>query len=98
MPYYLFKISARDKLDLVKNLELLEVFDAFKAAKNEAKKVRKITGVSDPLNIIIASGTQASTGMGRKSSNSGKIYSLNFCDQPKNRPRGTPKAVARQNA
>jgi len=40
MPYYLFKMSARDKLDLVKNLELLEVFDAFKAAKNEAKELR----------------------------------------------------------
>ena len=40
MPYYLFKISARDKLDLVKNLELLQAFDAFKAAKNEAKKRR----------------------------------------------------------
>ena len=40
MPYYLFKISARDKLDLVKNLELLQVFDAFKTAKDEAKKRR----------------------------------------------------------
>jgi hypothetical protein len=40
MSYYLFKISASDKLDLVKNLELLQVFDAFKAAKNEAKKRR----------------------------------------------------------
>ena len=40
MPYYLFKISARDELDLVKNLELLQVFDAFKAARNEAKKRR----------------------------------------------------------
>ncbi len=40
MSYYLFKMSARDKLDLVKNLELLEVFDEFKAAKNEAKKLR----------------------------------------------------------
>ena len=40
MSYYLFKMSARDKLDLVKNLELLEVFDAFKAAKKEAKKLR----------------------------------------------------------
>ena len=40
MSYYLFKISAHDKLDLVKNLELLQVFDAFKAAKNEAKKRR----------------------------------------------------------
>ena len=40
MSYYLFKISAHDNLDLVKNLELLQVFDAFKAAKNEAKKRR----------------------------------------------------------
>ena len=40
MPYYLFKISARDQLDLVKNLELLQVFDAFKIAKDEAKKRR----------------------------------------------------------
>ena len=40
MSYYLFKISVHDNLDLVKNLELLQVFDAFKAAKNEAKKRR----------------------------------------------------------
>lgn len=40
MPYYLFKISSSDKLDLVKDLELLEVFDAFRAAKIEAKKLR----------------------------------------------------------
>jgi hypothetical protein len=40
MPYYLFKISARDDFDLVKNLELLQVFDEFKTAKNEAKKLR----------------------------------------------------------
>jgi len=40
MPYYLFKISPGDKLDLVKNLELLEVFDAFRAAKTQAKKLR----------------------------------------------------------
>ena len=40
MPYYLFKISARDKLDLVKNLELLQAFDVFKAAKSEARNRR----------------------------------------------------------
>ena len=40
MPYYLFKISARDNLGLVKDLELLEVFDNFRAAKTEAKKLR----------------------------------------------------------
>lgn len=40
MPYYLFKISANDKLDLVKDLELLDVFDVFRAAKTEAKRRR----------------------------------------------------------
>jgi hypothetical protein len=40
MPYYLFKISARDKVGLVKELELLEVYDDFRAAKTEAKKLR----------------------------------------------------------
>lgn len=40
MPYYLFKISSRDKIDLVKDLELMEVFDAFRDAKTEAKKLR----------------------------------------------------------
>mgnify|MGYP001811705457 FL=1 len=40
MPYYLFKISARDNLGLVKDLELLEVFVNFRVAKTEAKKLR----------------------------------------------------------
>jgi len=40
MPYYLFKICSRDNIDLVKDLELLEVFDAFRDAKTEAKKLR----------------------------------------------------------
>jgi len=40
MPYYLFKVSSRDSIDLVKDLELLEVFDAFRDAKTEAKKLR----------------------------------------------------------
>jgi hypothetical protein len=40
MPYYLFKISCSDKLDLVKDLELLEVFEAFRDAKTQAKKLR----------------------------------------------------------
>ena len=40
MPYYLFKICSSDKLDLVKDLELLEVFDAFRDAKTRAKQLR----------------------------------------------------------
>jgi hypothetical protein len=40
MPYYLFKISIRDGLELVRQLDLLEVYDAFRPAKAEAKKLR----------------------------------------------------------
>jgi len=40
MPYYLYKITSRDSFELVKQLELLETFEAFKAAKNEAKRLR----------------------------------------------------------
>jgi len=40
MPYYLYKITARDELDLVKQLELLQVHDDFRPAKTEAKKLR----------------------------------------------------------
>ncbi|MNC88697.1 hypothetical protein D3C83_45400 [compost metagenome] len=60
--------------------------------------VRKITGVSSPLNITMASGTQASTGIGRSVSNTGKVKSRKFFDQPRNRPNGTPSAVEMRNA
>jgi hypothetical protein len=40
MPYYLYKISVRGKLDLVKQLQLLQAYDDFKTAGNEAKKLR----------------------------------------------------------
>ncbi len=40
MPYYLYKISSHDNLELVRQLELLEVYDAFKPAKLEAKRLR----------------------------------------------------------
>ena len=40
MPYYLFKIRQNDKLGLVKDLELLQEFDVFRAAKTEAKRLR----------------------------------------------------------
>ena len=55
MPYYLFKISASDKLDLVKDLELLEVFDAFRAAKTQAKKLRaQQTGDGPSFKVMFA--------------------------------------------
>ena len=40
MPYYLYKIASHDSLGLVRQLDLLETFEAFKAAKNEAKRLR----------------------------------------------------------
>lgn len=43
MPYYLYKMSSAEGLELVKNLELLEVFDAFRDAKNKAKQLRSET-------------------------------------------------------
>jgi len=55
MPYYLFKISSSDKFDLVKNLELLEVFDAFRTAKTEAKKLRaQQTGDEPSFKVMFA--------------------------------------------
>jgi hypothetical protein len=41
MPYYVYKISERDNLELVRHLELLQVYDAFKAAKAEARRLRE---------------------------------------------------------
>jgi hypothetical protein len=40
MPYYLYKISTLEGIDLVKNLELVNQFDLFKEAKTLAKKLR----------------------------------------------------------
>ena len=40
MPYYLYKITTPEGLDLVKNLELLEVYDGFREAKKQAKQLR----------------------------------------------------------
>ena len=44
MPYYLYKISQTDDIGLVKNLQLVETFDKFKAAKSKAKALRAETG------------------------------------------------------
>ena len=47
MPYYLFKISTPDGMDLIKNLELLEVYEAFREAKKSAKKMRSQAKAAD---------------------------------------------------
>ena len=40
MPYYLFKITQPDELGLVKQLDLVDSFDAFRDAKKAAKQLR----------------------------------------------------------
>jgi hypothetical protein len=41
MPYYLFKVSSHDQLELVKNLELLDEFEAYRDARAAAKQLRR---------------------------------------------------------
>jgi len=40
MPYYVFKMTSPEGMELVKNLELLDDFESFRDAKNFAKSKR----------------------------------------------------------
>ena len=40
MPYYVFKMSSPEGMELVKNLELIDDFESFREAKNFAKTKR----------------------------------------------------------
>ena len=40
MPYFLYKISNSDGIGLVKNLQLIETFEKFRAAKIKAKALQ----------------------------------------------------------
>ena len=40
MPYYVFKMSSPEGMDLVKNLELISEYESFREAKNFAKEQR----------------------------------------------------------
>ena len=40
MPYYIYKMSSQEGMDLVKNLELMNEFDSFKEAKAYAREQR----------------------------------------------------------
>lgn len=51
MPYYVYRMTSTEGMSLVKNLELIEQFDAFKAAKNFAREERAKLDESD--NTII---------------------------------------------
>ncbi len=57
-----------------------------------------MTADSVATNMTMANGTHARIGIGRSVSNTGNTYSLNFFDQPRSRPNGTPSTVASRNA
>lgn len=40
MPYYVFKMSSPEGMELVKNLDLIDDFESFREAKNFAKAER----------------------------------------------------------
>ena len=44
MPYYVFKMSSPEGMELVKNLELIDNFESFREAKNFAKTQRAELG------------------------------------------------------
>ncbi len=50
MPYYVYKISNSDGIGLVKNLQLLEEFQAFRDAKLKVKEMR---ANSEPDSVFI---------------------------------------------
>ena len=58
MPYYLYKISSPDGLDLVKNLELLHVYEKFRDAKIEAKRLRAQAGDDETVFKVMFAETQ----------------------------------------
>jgi len=47
MPYYVFKMSSPEGMQLVKNLELISEYESFREAKNFAKEQRAELGTDD---------------------------------------------------
>ena len=47
MPYYVFKMTSPEGMELVKNLELLSNFESFRDAKNYAKEQRAALDAAD---------------------------------------------------
>lgn len=60
MPYYLYKIDNRDGMDLVRNLELIEVYDAFRDAKKEARRLRAEASADDAVFKVMFADNQLS--------------------------------------
>ena len=51
MPYYVFKMSSPEGMELVKNLELISDYESFREAKNFAKEQRTVLD-KDDISII----------------------------------------------
>ncbi len=53
MPYYVFKMSSPEGMELVKNLELIDEYELFRDAKNFAKTQRAELGKEDTAQIKV---------------------------------------------
>ena len=53
MPYYVFKMSSPEGMELVKNLELITEFEKFRDAKNFAKEQRAALPEGDATQIKV---------------------------------------------
>lgn len=53
MPYYIYKMTSPEGMDLVKNLELISEFDSFKEAKVFAREKREGLDGEDKATIKI---------------------------------------------
>jgi hypothetical protein len=53
MPYYVFKMSSPEGMELVKNLELISEYESFRDAKNFAKEQRATLDKDDNSQIKV---------------------------------------------
>lgn len=53
MPYYVFKMTSPEGMELVKNLELLSKFESFRDAKNYAKEQRAALDGADASQVKV---------------------------------------------
>ncbi len=53
MPYYVFKMSSPEGMELVKNLELIDDYESFREAKNFAKSKRAELEKDDTAQIKV---------------------------------------------
>jgi len=53
MPYYVFKMSSPEGMELVKNLELIGDYESFRDAKNYAKSQRSELASGDTAQIKV---------------------------------------------